>query len=370
MKGTHNDRSCRPHWLALLGRRDMPTDGVEDYCDFLARAMEPHGVRVEKARVEPYEKDWRKTLHGLARRSRDGRCDWVLLQYTSLGWSWHGFPFFALLAVRLLKRHGVRVAIVFHEFGRQQGSRVIDSIRGACQDWVIRTLYRTSDASIFTTSLDRVPWLPANRTKAHYIPIGANIPERTQERSMAAQDRNCRTVIVFGITGIPQLEKEVQVIGETLDATAQALGKIRLVVIGRGAAEAAPLLQNRLASSNVELVDRGILSADDVADEFARADALLFVRGPITLQRGSMIAGIATGTPIVGYADNSKIGPLQEAGIGWADRPDAALLARALIRVLSDSEYWSLLHKRNLEVQRHYLSWNRIAEQFRSALKS
>ena len=34
----------RKEWIALLGRRDMPTDGVEDYCTFLGRALAQRGA--------------------------------------------------------------------------------------------------------------------------------------------------------------------------------------------------------------------------------------------------------------------------------------------------------------------------------------
>ena len=63
----------------------------------------------------------------------------------------------------------------------------------------------------------------------------------------------------------------------------------------------AKTIETALAGSGVEIVVRGVLPAEEVADEFARADVLLFVRGAITLQRGSAIAGVACGLPIVGY---------------------------------------------------------------------
>jgi len=37
--------------IALLERRDRPTDGVADYRTFLGRALERRGVRLEMARV-------------------------------------------------------------------------------------------------------------------------------------------------------------------------------------------------------------------------------------------------------------------------------------------------------------------------------
>jgi len=118
----------------------------------------------------------------------------------------------------------------------------------------------------------------------------------------------------------------------------------------------------------VAYVVRGVLSAEEIAREFESADALLFVRGAVTTQRGSAMAGIASGVPIVGYRGGSIGGPLEDAGVEWSPLHDRAGLTRGLIRVLSDPERWMELHERNLEVQKNYLSWSIIAKQFRAAL--
>ena len=68
----------------------------------------------------------------------------------------------------------------------------------------------------------------------------------------------------------------------------------------------------------MEIAVRGVVPAEEVADEFARADVLLFVRGAITLQRGSAIAGVACGLPIVGYRVGGSGDALDEAGIEWS----------------------------------------------------
>jgi glycosyltransferase involved in cell wall biosynthesis len=148
----------------------------------------------------------------------------------------------------------------------------------------------------------------------------------------------------------------------------KALGKLRLVVVGRGAVEARELLGKAFHGGDVELVVRGVLPADQIAREFELADALLFVRGAITTRRGSAMAGIASGVPIVGYRDVSISAPLEEAGVEWSPLHDRERLTSGLIRVLSDPQRWMELHERNLAVQKNYLSWSRIAERFRAEL--
>ena len=123
-------------WIALLGRQDMPTDGIADYCLFLARGLAPQGIELEQVRAPWAEIGWIGALRRLRHESAGWRGQWVLLQYTAMSWSRRGFPFGAVAVLAVLRGRGVRCAIVFHEPGRQSESsaRWIDQIRGACQD--------------------------------------------------------------------------------------------------------------------------------------------------------------------------------------------------------------------------------------------
>jgi glycosyltransferase involved in cell wall biosynthesis len=356
-------------WIALLGRQDMPTDGIADYCLFLAKGLAPQGVELEQIRVPWAEVGWIGALRRLNHESAAWRGQWVLLQYTALSWSRHGFPFGAVAVLAILRRRGVHCAIVFHEPNNQGGTGRLGGLRCACQDWVIRKLYRGASKSIFTAPLETVAWLPKGHDKAAFIPIGANIPERERRRAEPAPATKEKTVIVFGVTGSPDAAaREVNDISSVMLEACKALGKLRLVVVGRGADEARDLLEKAFRGGDVEVVVRGILPAEEIAREFESADALLFVRGAITTRRGSAMAGIASGVPIVGYRDGNISGPLDDAGVEWSASHDRESLTRGLIRVLSDPQRWMQLHERNLEVQKNYFSWGRIAERFRAEL--
>lgn len=355
-------------WVAILGRQDFPTDGVEDYCMFLRDALGAYGIQLMLARVPWAEKGRISSLQQLRRECRAWRGKWVLLQYTALAWSQRGFPAFVLAAVQVLRRARVRVAIVFHESSRHEGSRWIDGIRGTFQDWVIRGLYFGADKSIFTVPLDTIQWLPKGEDKAAFIPIGANISERTDRSTSSAPAVQEKTVIVFGVTGPPHTEAEVADIAGVMKEASRTISNLRLVVIGRGSAEARERLANAFAHCDVKLVVRGILPAEEIAREFERAAAVLFVRGALTLRRGSAIAGIACGVPTVAYRKGDISGPLSEAGVEWSPWGDRHSLAQGLVRVLSDSSLWRELHDRNLSVQKKYFSWDRIAERYRMTL--
>jgi len=138
--------------VALLGRPDLPTDGVADYCAFLAKALDARRIQMSLARVSWMEDGWFDGLRKLWRESAEWRGQWVLLQYTALSWSRRGFSFGALAVLAMLRRGGARVAVVFHEPDRQRGSGMLQGIRGACQDWVIRRLYEGATKAIFRRS--------------------------------------------------------------------------------------------------------------------------------------------------------------------------------------------------------------------------
>jgi glycosyltransferase involved in cell wall biosynthesis len=359
--------SPKETWIALLGRRDKPTDGVEDYCTFLSRALDAKGIELKLNRVPWIEKGWIGALRWLAHESVAWRGKWVIVQYTALSWSRRGFPFLAIAVLAVLRRGGARVAVMFHEPTRQKGPRRIDRARGASQDWVIRKAYREAAKSIFAEPIETITWLPTIDSKAAFIPIGANIPECVTRRRLPSTNEP-KTVIVFGVTGMPETVREVEEIVWVMREASAKLAKLRLVVVGRGALEARDQLVKALHGSGVEVVVRGVLPAEEIAREFAGADALLFLRGVITAQRGSAMAGIASGVPVVGYRGGSVTGSLAEAGIEWSPSGDRDGLARGLVRVLSDPVRWAELHERNLELQKNRLSWDQIARQFREAL--
>jgi glycosyltransferase involved in cell wall biosynthesis len=321
------------------------------------------------ARVPWLEGGWFSGLRELWRESAKWRGQWVLLQYTALSWSRRGFPLGAVAVLTILRRRRVRCAVVFHESTRQGGSSRLQGVRGACQDWVIRQLYHGATKTIFTIPIETVAWLPIDDEKAAFIPIGANIPECMNHHSSSAPAAKEKTVVVFGVTDSSEAAaREVDDISRVILEACKTLGRLRLTIIGRGAVEAADLLAKAFHERDVDLVVRGILPAEEISNGLASADALLFVRGAITHRRGSAIAGIATGTPIVGYRGESLSGLLENAGVEWCPLQDRDALARGLIRVLSDPLRWMELHERNLEVQKKYLSWSRIAERFQKVL--
>ena len=156
--------------IALLGRRDSPTDGVQDYCGFLGRALPRHGVTFTIARVDWLKKGWLASLWELWHSSESWRGSWVILQYTALAWSRRGFPLGAIAVLAILRCRGARCGVMFHETRYNGGARWLDWIRGACQSWVTRQLYGLAAKAIFADSLDSIEWLPKTEFQSHLYP--------------------------------------------------------------------------------------------------------------------------------------------------------------------------------------------------------
>jgi glycosyltransferase involved in cell wall biosynthesis len=363
--------------IALLGRPDTPTDGVDDYCNFLGQALARRGVTLKRAYVPWDEEGWIRPLRRLWRESAAWRGEWVLLQYTSLSWSSRGFAWGVLAAAAILRRRGARCAVVFHEATGFGGLRLRERVRHALQIWILRMLHRKSERSIFTAPLDTVGWLPRFRAKhgapkdqnrSIFIPIGANIPACLDSRSQPSSLDQEKRIIIFSFSGAQTVGLEVADIVSVAREASKAIPNLRFVALGRGSIEVREDLANALKGCSVGLDVLGVLPAEEITREFQRADALLFVRGLVVLQRGAAIAGIACGLPIIGYGIGEPSGPLAEAGVAWSMWRDPRSLAQNLVRVLTDSQQWKELHERNLRVHEKYFSWSRIAELYMEAL--
>ena len=355
-------------WIALLGRPDTPADGVGDYCTFLGRGLARHGVELNIVRVNWGENGWPRALGQLSRDAKDWRDGWAILQYTALGWSRRGFPVGAVAALEVLRRRGVRCAVVFHDPGRQSGdARWFRAIRGACQDWVVRGLYRRAARNIFADRLETIPWLPQDRAKAAFIPIGANIPAPAADagRGVGSNGRPM-TVAVFCLSEAPNVHREIGDISFAMRSVAEREGerKLRLVLLGRGTAEANDEVAQAFEGAAVDVVNVGLCSAEEASQTLAQSDIMLCVRGKLFPRRGSAIAGIACGLPIVAYEGPMDIFPLGEAGIRLVPYGDRRALAEALAQVLLDRELQERLRAKSLRAYEQYFSWDVIAREF------
>jgi len=364
-----NSVSLRPvPMIALLGRRDEPTDALEDYCRYLGEALAAEGYNLDLVRVPWLEQGWLSALNWLSRESEEWQRRWILVQYTALGWSGHGFalPFLAVLG--LLRIRDVRIAVVFHDPEPYSGARLVDRARRMSQLFVMHCAYCLADKTIVTIPPRDVSWLRPTSPKATFIPVGANLPAGERPNRLARNGCEIRTIAVFGITGDGNVGNEVSDIAYVARAVADRVPHLRLVTVGRGSKEAEARFRVALQDSSVEYSPLGILSPKEVRQVLSSSDVALFVRGPISTQRGSAIASIACALPLVAYATGDLAAPLREAGVIPIVEGDREGLAQATINVLVDAKHWRELNERSQRSYKAHFAWEAVAGKFVSHL--
>src|SRR5579872_2805292 len=352
--------------IALLGKRDEPTDGVADYCAWLGGALGEFGYQLETIKLDWAERGWNAALADLRVKARGWRGRWVLLQYTTLAWSRRGFPLQAPRVLSVLRKSGVRCGVVFHDFGPAIGPGTIARVREYCHVYALEKLYARAERATFPAPLEKVFWSPAVHDKAVYIPVGPNCPAtpaNAHKRSTEA-----KTVAVYCVTSGQRMTTEVENIGFALKRARKLVGSLRLIVFGRGALEATPALRLEFAGTGIEVETFGVLSPEEISRTLGRADVMLFVRSEISSRRGSAIAGIAAGLPLVCYAGHDTGWPITEAGILPVPIGDREQLSAALDRVLVDDTLRASLADRSRRAYEQFFSWRAIAARYADTL--
>ncbi len=357
--------------VAVLGSRDEPTDAVEEYCRYLGGALAERGIQFELMRVPWPEMGWSHALQELRRKARESRKTWFLLQYTTLAWSRRGFPLRALSVIRALKKEGARCAVVFHDPGPYPGIRLVDKLRRAVQLHTVRKATRLADLTILTVPREKISWVPEDLRNVIFIPVGANLPSPEQAWHQETKSVvEMPTVAVFSSSAGAPGEVEVKRIAEAIRHASGQMGPLRLVVVGRNSEISGKQLREQLTGGQVGVVIHGLLEAEDVVRKLGASDVLLFVRGPISTRRGSAIAGIACGLPVVACRGWETAPPITEAGVVLVEEGATSEYGPALVRVLTNDDYRASLRERSRRAQKNHFSWTAIAEKFASALRS
>jgi len=407
------------HLIALLGRKDEPTDAVEEYCRYLGDALQVHEFQMQIRRV-PWElHGWRQALRALHLQSAAWRDTWVLVQYTALAWSARGFPLKFPRVLRILKSAGVRVAVVFHDVEPFSSPRPIDRLRHRVQSRTMRRALELADLAIFTVPLFKLSWLPfvptnaaytdptasTNQnispktiksmegvltpeallkleagneavdnssplmTRSHFIPVGPNLPIPAQFQSPHLSN-DIPTVGVFSITGGEQGAIETRKILAAIQNAAKTVGKLRLSVFGRHAELRQEALRKGLEDYPVELSVEGVLDDKQIVDRIRECDVLLFVRGGISTRRSSAIAGISCGLPMVAFVGDETSWPFMEAGVILVSPSDPRELNDALVRLLSHADLRAGLSRVNQLIYNEHFAWTVIASRYAALLNS
>ncbi len=352
--------------IALLGRKDEPTDAVEEYCRYLGVALERLNIHIEVERFSWEKIGWPKAFEQLEKSARGWRGQWVFVQYTALAWSSRGFPLKFPRVLKILKSAGCRVGIVYHDVEPFPGARLVDCLRRAVQIRTMRQSLRLADTAIFTVPQEKLSWLTESPARATFIPVGPNLPIPAAGVPLIA--RAIPTVGVFSITGGQVGVEETKIIIATVRHAAQKLGSLRLSIFGRHAELREAALRRGLMDVPVDLFVEGVVAPEQVVQRLSACDVLLFVRGPISSRRGSAIAAIACGLPVIAFPGSETAAPITEAGLLLVQPNRPEEIRDALVRVLSDSALRADLASRSRVAYQQYFSWDAIAGRFAAFL--
>jgi glycosyltransferase involved in cell wall biosynthesis len=364
---SYNGMRC----VAVLGQRKEAIDAVEEYCRYLGAALEKHAFSFEITRVEWATKGWRRALGELRRKVGNEGNTWVLLQYTALAWSRRGFSLRVPGIIRSLKKNGARCAVVFHDAEGYCGNRLVDRIRRAAQLHTMQEAVRLADLSIVTVPAEKIPWIGRNSRNVVFIPVGANLPSpETAWSQEKDRPKNLRTVAVFSISGNRAGAEEVESIARTVRYAAERMGMLRLLVMGRHSEISGSQLKEKLLGTSVQVTIHGLLPAEEIVQKLGASDVLLFTKGPISSRRGSAIAGIACGLPVIASEGWETGTPITEAGVVLIPETAKNEFGPALLRVLTDAAYRARLSERSKRAQEVYFSWSAIGARYAKELRT
>jgi glycosyltransferase involved in cell wall biosynthesis len=231
----------------------------------------------------------------------------------------------------------------------------------------MRWLVRSCDVALVTVPQEVIPWLRHPSATIEYVPVGSNI---RCPPGKARDEPEMFEVVVFGVS--LSNPTELLEIARVTRLLVDAIGRFRLSVLGRGSQEATTVLRELLDSRlDVELETTGVLPEGELGARLGRADAALFVRGGgISSRRGTALAALAAGLPIVGYAGPETAPPLSEAGVILGRPGDAESAAAALAQLARDPGLAHSLRESSVSAYSEHFAWPVVAEHLERALRA
>ncbi len=369
----------------LLVTAEFPPHGggVGAYTRRLAEALLGMGTPVEvvtsweegEEREFPFPvwrevKDWSFASWGHLRRLLARTRSSVLhIQYQAGAYRHHPAINLSPYWVRL-SRPPVRVAVTFHDL------RVpyLFPKAGPFREWALRLMARGADVAIVADRADQAQ-LARWGVAAERIPIGSNIdpqPPRGYDRAGWRSDRGVKPGdVLLGYFGFLHESKGAEVLVDALSQLVERRHPVSLLMLGRMAGESNPTtlryaarVRERVGAAGLDdrVLWTGYLEPAEVSGWLMAADicVLPYVDG-VSLRRGSLMAALAHGLPVVTTVPSGPAPELAD-GVNVALVPpgDASALAARIEALASSPEERERLGRGALELSQTF-SWDRVA---------
>jgi glycosyltransferase involved in cell wall biosynthesis len=355
--------------VAVVGMSASPTCGARDHALLLAEGLSREAVVCSLHWLDRRERSvrgggaeiraWGRALGGELARERP---DAILLHYSVFAFSHRGLPLFVAPVLAALRRSGVPVVTVLHEYAypwRHGGLR--GKVWAITQRALLIDVMRSSAAVLLTADfrarwLESRPWLP--RRPAAFAPVFSNLPppaggpsaggpsaglpagpsdpsgpllDRTDLPSVSESQR---AQLVIGLFGYSYQGAALSLVLDGIVLLAQRGVAPRLMLLG-APGRTSPVAATWLREARTRGIEHALefsdtLPAQDLSNALAACDLLLFVDavGPSS-RKGTLAASLASGRPVLAID-----GPRRWLELVWGE---AALVVESTAPALADA---------------------------------
>jgi glycosyltransferase involved in cell wall biosynthesis len=353
--------------------------GVGDYSHALAGALAAHGAEVHvitDARcaglqpsaftLHPFIRRWSfGALLPIRRLARSLHLDCLNVQYQAAAYGL-GAPIHFLPDVA-----GVPTVTTFHDLRIPY----LFPKAGPLRPWAVTHLARSSAGAIATDTADETELRRRGVSRVARIPIGSNIPmspppgyDRAEFRAGLGVRAN---ELLLGYFGFLNHSKGGDTLITALATLAERKAGVKLVLIGGqtgasdpGDAEFAARMEKAIRRYGLEnrIAQTGFVAAPEVSAHLLACDALVLpYRDGVSLRRGSLMAALAHGCPIISTTPSAPIPELRDGENVRLVPPDSPpALVLAVTELLAAPELRAQLGAAARETARRF-EWDQIA---------
>ncbi|MFI4990041.1 MAG: glycosyltransferase [Solirubrobacterales bacterium] len=367
--------------VASLGISTTAICGVRDHGALLATALAGEGwdcstlwleregetLAAARAQVDAWAR-------ALPVQLAQARAEVALLHYSVFAYSFRGLPLFVHPVLAAVRRAGVPLVTLLHEFVYPWGR---DGLRGAAwavsQRALLIDVMRSSRAVVTTTDfqvewLASRPWL-ARRTVAT-APVFSNLPAPAPASS-PAPERDGATIGLFGYGYGPA---SAALVAGALRLLQGRGVRVRLKLLGAPGRDS-PAGETWLDAARDAALEQppdftGALAAQRLSDALAACEVLLFVDpiGPNS-RKTTLAASLASGRPVLAVDGPRRFQELADAGAAEIVAPQPQALADALAELLADSGRAERLAQRGRAFAQQSMSAARAAQTIAGLLR-
>jgi glycosyltransferase involved in cell wall biosynthesis len=329
--------------VAVVGLSTARICGVKDHATLLAEELDANGSSCTMHWLTRGERSLRAAgaeldawLTGVARDLRRERPDVILLHYSVFAYGYAGIPLFVTRILRTLRRTGVPVVAVLHEFvypWRKGGLR--GKVWAATQRLAFIHVLRCSAAVLVTTEdrahwITRRRWLPTRPTA--FAPVFSNLPSPSPTAVRPGE---------IGLFGYSFDDATVPLVLDALRQLNDGSRRIGLALLGAPGSDSPSARAWREAAAARGMADAlsfsGTLSAQELSDALASCEVLLSVAtGGPSSRKGTLAGSLAAGRPVVATDGWMAWSELVQSGAAIVVEPTASALAGAVGELLRD----------------------------------